>query len=116
MMRPPPRSTLFPYTPLFRSARPPPGRRSRRRARDRPAGRLRTPPAARSEEHNPELPPPAGNFYASLFFFLNDAPPTEIYPLPLHAALPICSPATWPAIATPSARSPCRSPPHPPCS
>src|SRR5256885_14456078 len=24
-----------------------------------------------------------------LFFFFNDTPPTEIYPLPLHAALPI---------------------------
>src|SRR5256885_12921552 len=24
------------------------------------------------------------------FFFLNDTPPTEFYPLPLHAALPIC--------------------------
>src|SRR2546430_17104014 len=24
------------------------------------------------------------------FFFLNDPAPTEIYPLPLHAALPIC--------------------------
>src|SRR5256885_4813600 len=27
------------------------------------------------------------------FFFLNDPAPTEIYPLPLHAALPICLPA-----------------------
>src|SRR2546430_3347747 len=26
------------------------------------------------------------------FFFLNDAPPTEIYPFPLHAALPIPRP------------------------
>src|SRR5256886_16377549 len=26
-----------------------------------------------------------------LFFFLNDPPPTEIYPLPLHDALPILS-------------------------
>src|SRR5260370_21670936 len=39
-----------------------------------------------------------------LFFFFNDPAPTEIYPLPLHAALPICasasraqhpSPAPW---------------------
>src|SRR5256885_6352918 len=28
-----------------------------------------------------------------LFFFLNDPPPTEIYPLPLHAALPILGPS-----------------------
>src|SRR2546430_15665492 len=26
----------------------------------------------------------------SFFFFLNDTPPTEIYTLPLHDALPIC--------------------------
>src|SRR2546430_4931199 len=26
----------------------------------------------------------------SFFFFFNDPPPTEIYPLPLHDALPIC--------------------------
>src|SRR2546430_10451245 len=31
-------------------------------------------------------------FLESFFFFLNDTAPTEIYPLPLHAALPI-SPA-----------------------
>src|SRR2546430_14236318 len=29
------------------------------------------------------------------FFFLNDPPPTEFYPLPLHAALPICA---WPPV------------------
>src|SRR3989475_11759086 len=28
--------------------------------------------------------------FSSFFFFLNDTPPPEIYPLPLHAALPIC--------------------------
>src|SRR5256885_7953376 len=27
------------------------------------------------------------------FFFFNDTAPTEIYPLPLHAALPICQDA-----------------------
>src|SRR2546426_2993014 len=46
MIRRPPRSTLFPYTTLFRSG---------------------------SEE----------------LFFFNDTPTTEIYPLPLHDALPI---------------------------
>src|SRR2546422_7610829 len=30
-------------------------------------------------------------FLSSFFFFLNDTAPTEIYPLPLHAALPICA-------------------------
>src|SRR5215475_14687067 len=56
MIRRPPRSTLFPYTTLFRSARgcrPPPCSWSRcppSRARGRP--RL---PARRSEEHTSEL-------------------------------------------------------------
>src|SRR2546426_12020646 len=34
---------------------------------------------------------PATQFH--LFFFFNDPPPTEIYPFPLHAALPIFFPA-----------------------
>src|SRR2546426_11363126 len=55
MIRRPPRSTLFPYTTLFRS--------------DRKSTRLNS----------------------SHFFFLNDAPPPEIYPLSLHDALPICA-------------------------
>src|SRR3712207_8596495 len=83
MIRRPPRSTLFPYTTLFRS-RPggradlPPGRTRRREARqpenqggvrrppedagargdagaDRPPGRRRLPVRARSEEHTSEL-------------------------------------------------------------
>src|SRR5215216_7799177 len=51
MIRRPPRSTLFPYTTLFRSCRPPPPRgvRPRRRRRCRPA---------RSEEHTSELQSP----------------------------------------------------------
>src|SRR5438094_7188220 len=74
MLRRPPRSTLFPYTTLFRSGcaaggpRPPPRRRSSRRA---PAGggaraarsRARRSPADgganyRSEEHTSELQSP----------------------------------------------------------
>src|SRR2546430_11962638 len=31
----------------------------------------------------------AQNLYSSFFFFLNDPPTTEFYPLPLHDALPI---------------------------
>src|SRR6266496_3825838 len=49
MIRRPPRSTLFPYTTLFRSR---PGRRGRR-WRGRRAGRWRARP--RSEEHTSEL-------------------------------------------------------------
>src|SRR5438046_6578313 len=53
MIRPPPRSTLFPYTTLFRSPRPCGSRRRRRRCPRSPAsargGRWR------SEEHTSEL-------------------------------------------------------------
>src|SRR2546422_7134961 len=71
MIRRPPRSTLFPYTTLFRSRSVATGRAAvRRRALARhPAGRLDEPPAAecavargkaygsviRSEEHTSEL-------------------------------------------------------------
>src|SRR5690349_24948217 len=63
MIRRPPRSTLFPYTTLFRSPAPtglrtPPRRaRSRGRSRRRTAGRCRTarPAPRRSEEHTSEL-------------------------------------------------------------
>src|SRR5438132_6319503 len=53
MIRPPPRSTLFPYTTLFRSP-------SRRSAPDRRPSRARPPPpprsrCPRSEEHTSEL-------------------------------------------------------------
>src|SRR5436190_3670553 len=54
MIRRPPRSTLFPYTTLFRAPRRPPPRRPPRRAA-RP-GRRGTPPRrVRSEEHTSEL-------------------------------------------------------------
>src|SRR5229473_6107661 len=56
MIRRPPRSTLFPYTTLFRSraaaaGRPPGWRRAGRRA----SPRVRIAPARRSEEHTSEL-------------------------------------------------------------
>src|SRR3712207_7553567 len=67
MIRRPPRSTLFPYTTLFRSAparqrarpadrRRPDARRGPRRQRlRRPHGRARQRPGRRSEEHTSEL-------------------------------------------------------------
>src|SRR5436190_7153514 len=66
MIRRPPRSTLFPYTTLFRSLQPrrpaagdePPRRRVRRRQRPEPSlpSRRRIDGAAdRSEEHTSEL-------------------------------------------------------------
>src|ERR1043166_5283690 len=90
MIRRPPRSTLFPYTPLFRSV-----------ARDRvqtlavlPISNLVCPLSDeirywRSEEHTSELQSRFGISYA--VFFFNDTATPEIYTLPLHAALPICS-------------------------
>src|SRR2546426_8402981 len=54
MIRRPPRSTLFPYTTLFRSHRPGRGRPARRRV----AGRARHVHALRSEEHTSELQSP----------------------------------------------------------
>src|ERR1051326_9324010 len=50
MIRRPPRSTLFPYTTLFRSLRP--GRRRRRVRASHPSGFSRQ---HRSEEHTSEL-------------------------------------------------------------
>src|SRR3712207_7593870 len=67
MIRRPPRSTLFPYTTLFRSPSSPPafhlpsGRKARRRSNfapprpDYPAAPVRDFLSARSEEHTSEL-------------------------------------------------------------
>src|SRR3712207_7547981 len=60
MIRRPPRSTLFPYTTLFRSQGGGPARRggARLQHRGRPevsGGRAPEPAAARSEEHTSEL-------------------------------------------------------------
>src|SRR2546426_7133116 len=61
MIRRPPRSTLFPSTPLFRSQPRPRGAPLVGVARGvgaRAAGRLGAAPAARSEEHTSELQSP----------------------------------------------------------
>src|SRR2546429_2068307 len=60
MIRRPPRSTLFPYTTLFRSGRRSPSGRNRRFAgpppgRFMPVSRFPIPGAFRSEEHTSEL-------------------------------------------------------------
>src|SRR5205823_10710418 len=54
MIRRPPRSTLFPYTTLFRSRDHELIERRARRDEDR-RGRARSAPRARSEEHTSEL-------------------------------------------------------------
>src|SRR3989454_2262809 len=67
MIRRPPRSTLFPYTTLFRSVRPPlphvhdsapPGRDHDGRTAARRPGRRAGRPDLRSEEHTSELQSP----------------------------------------------------------
>src|SRR6195952_3096335 len=89
MIRRPPRSTLFPYTTLFRSAlsfglramwdSPPVANARAALATGGEAGREST---RLNSRH-------LGISYAGFFF--NDTAPTEIYPLSLHDALPICS-------------------------
>src|ERR1041384_6799766 len=89
MTRRPPRSTLFPYTTLFRSASYCSG--------SCPAGRndsctqwVQPLPTSerRSEEHTSELQ--SLPYLVSRLLFLNDTATTEIYTLSLHDALPIC--------------------------
>src|ERR1044071_3994005 len=88
MIRRPPRSTLFPYTTLFRSRDRAPGRLSG--AGDphpvRLTGGLGR-GSGRSEEHTSELQSRVDISYA--VFCLNDTATTAIYALSLHDALPI---------------------------
>src|ERR1039457_3205935 len=57
----------------------------RRHPKPRQPGRtVRSPGCCHHDDEIPRL--------VSFFFFLNDTAPTEISPLPLHAALPICRP------------------------
>src|SRR6266536_1824267 len=95
MIRRPPRSTLFPYTTLFRSAAHTPIEA----ARELGWGGPRAP--GRSEEHTSELQSRVDLVCRLLlekkklilflfFFFFNDTATTEIYTLSLHDALPIC--------------------------
>src|ERR1044071_1840257 len=94
MIRRPPRSTLFPYTTLFRSLlfRPWLGLRQ---ADFGPGQRKLV--VGRSEEHTSELQSRVDISYAVFclikiyIFFFNDTATTEIYTLSLHDALPISS-------------------------
>src|ERR1051325_8266897 len=88
MIRRPPRSTLFPYTTLFRSGWLRWDCR-RRAVRADSAARAPCPSdcSVRSEEHTSELQSPYVNSHA--LFFFNDTATTEIYTLSLHDALPI---------------------------
>src|SRR3990167_6985277 len=88
MIRRPPRSTLFPYTTLFRSAG---GGTIYSDAVEelKMLVDLTGIPVAetRSEEHTSELQSQSNLLY---ILFFNDTATTEIYPLSLHDALPIC--------------------------
>src|SRR3990167_5468018 len=88
MIRRPPRSTLFPYTTLFRSAGVPAVGLVLINTLRKPGTRLEWINQARSEEHTSELQSQS-NLVCPLFFF-NDTATTEIYTLSLHDALPIC--------------------------
>src|SRR3990167_7146988 len=87
MIRRPPRSTLFPYTTLFRSSLV----RISSVYQTQPYGMTKQDDfwnvAVRSEEHTSELQSQS-NLVCRLFFF-NDTATTEIYTLSLHDALPI---------------------------
>src|ERR1044072_6790392 len=90
VIRRPPTPPLFPSTPLFRSVQP---HHVGLGSSGHPCieldeGAARR--ALRSEEHNSELQSHRYISYVVLFFFSNTAP-TDTSPLPLHAALPICS-------------------------
>src|ERR1043166_7841641 len=88
MIRRPPRSTLFPYTTLFRSTNLPItfGFNTATQA-DGFHELTAVAYEGRSEEHTSELQSRFGISYA--VFFLNDTATTEIYTLSLHDALPI---------------------------
>src|ERR1051326_2515606 len=89
MIRRPPRSTLFPYTTLFRSAKEFHAKLSNPSCLQRyPRAIGRHQAVTRSEEHTSELQ--SHSFISYAVFFFNDTATTEIYTLSLHDALPIC--------------------------
>src|SRR5215467_6932906 len=110
MLRRPPRSTLFPYTTLFRSRRhrAHPGRprhRGHRWGRDRKSTRLNSSHLVSSyavfclKKKNLDLR------IRLLLFFFNVTATTEIYTLSLHDALPISTPPRSPGPASSSRSS-----------
>src|SRR3990172_8335020 len=87
MIRRPPRSPLFPYTPLFRS--PDDTDSSVASGSTVLVDESMTLKAvAYADRKSTRLNSSHGYISYALFFF-NDTAPTEISPLPLHAALPI---------------------------
>src|SRR5574337_374254 len=111
MIRRPPRSTLFPYTTLFRSVDLQPCRRRQLRDVDHAVTRWADRKSTRlnSSHHSISyavfcLKKKKNIFF---FFFFNDTATTEIYTLSLHDALPICRSAAVPAATAARRRSRC---------
>src|SRR3990167_2160358 len=88
MIRRPPRSTLFPYTTLFRSVLLEKLFLDHTKLLDFVLGRQRT--EILRDRKSTRLNSSHSQISYALFFFFNDTATTEIYPLSLHDALPIC--------------------------
>src|SRR5258708_12777969 len=87
MIRRPPRSTLFPYTTLFRSQQgelpvEPPGRP--RASRPRQPGQSGAGPGSRSEEHTSELQSPDHLVCRLLLEKKKNTPTSTPHPPPTH--------------------------------
>src|SRR3990167_3978472 len=87
-IRPPPRSPLFPYTPLFRSAASN-ARSSGRRVTVNTVGAKNLRWRSVVDRKSTRLNSSHSQISYAVFFF-KDTPTPEISPLSLHAALPIC--------------------------
>src|SRR3990172_5921419 len=87
MIRRPPRSTLFPYTTLFRSLDSHGTNQDQTWLIDNLVGSNGS-PFVREDRKSTRLNSSQGYISYSLFFF-NDTATTEIYTLSLHDALPI---------------------------
>src|SRR3990167_3887620 len=87
MIRRPPRSTLFPYTTLFRSRKTPLFSRVLMAEREQPFS-SRSRRSTGTDRKSTRLNSSHSQISYSFFFF-NDTATTEIYTLSLHDALPI---------------------------
>src|ERR1044072_4917639 len=90
MIRRPPRSTLFPYTTLFRSV-PPPSVLQVNGAIDITVEFTSMSKTFSIDRKSTRLNSSHTDISRMPSFFFNDTATTEIYTLSLHDALPICS-------------------------
>src|ERR1043165_7739507 len=90
MIRRPPRSTLFPYTTLFRSS-PSPSLTWPAETTSSSSPRSTSANPTYSDRKSKRLKPRHVALSRLPPFFFNDTATTEIYPLSLHDALPIFS-------------------------